>query len=729
MKDAPALSSRQVFTELWTWLTPYRGRLALIVLALMIELGFNTAFPLSLKFIIDRAIGQHDGQLLAMLLLGLGVLFVLASLAGIGRKYVTAYVGAHTLNDMRLGMFDHLQRLSVGFYETAEPGDLLSRFTNDMTVIENALVRSLPLVALSALEVSVSAGVLVMLDWRLGLLTILLLPLAVLGPRLASRSAGDAGYRRKTNEAGITSAIEESIVAQALIKALRLEPLVLKRFDASLRKLADASAQVGFLTGLMTRTSDIGMTLVQLIVVALGAIMAFNGALSIGALFSFVGFLLSLGVAVFDFSQALPDWIQASGGLRRVDQLLNVPRAVVDSADAAPLAPLTREIQLDHVFFSYIGARPNLSDASLVISKGQRVAFVGRSGAGKSTILSLLLRFYDPSSGSILIDGEDLRNVTQESLRRQLAMVFQQPILFRGTIRENILLGKPDATDEEVIAAAQAADIHETISELQAGYDTPLGANGAGLSGGQRQRIALARALVDQPPVLLLDEVTSALDPQTEAAINATLEGLSNEHTIIAVTHRLASVVQYDRIYVMADGHVAEHGSHTELLRLGGLYTRLWQEQAGFKISRDGRTAAVSSARLAAIPFFSRVSDSHLKTLADRFVSEQYDPNEIIMREGDSGDKFYTVVRGQVDIIRGLEGASPQRVAALQDGDFFGEIALLRGVRRTASVRSRGNCLLLSLSREDFLDLVAHEPELATAIEATAAARIEANAA
>jgi ATP-binding cassette subfamily B protein len=727
------MSPLEMFRDLWSWLRPYRLYVALVLGALVVELAFSTAFPLSLKFIIDRAIGQHDAGLLLTLILLMAGLFLLASGAGIARKYLTSFVGARVLNDMRYAMFDHLQRLSVGFYETAEPGDVLSRFTNDMTVIENALVRALPLLALSAFEVGMGVAVLVVLDWRLGLLTMVLMPLAVLGPRLASPKAGNAGYERKMREAAITSLVHESIAGQAVIKALRLESRLLDRFDAQLGKLTEISARLGFLTGLITRTSDIGMTMVQLTVVSVGAAMAFSGSLTIGALVSFVSFLLSLGVAVFDFSQALPDWVQASGGLYRVDELLSAPEAVCDKRDAEPLPPFTTDVELREVRFSYAGPhaaeRPNLAGVSLRIRKGQHVAFVGRSGAGKSTILNLLLRFYDPDEGMVLVDGSDIRGVTMESLRRQVGIVFQQPLLFKGTIRENILLGKPDATDEEMIAAARAADIDEAIAQLPGGYDTPLGAGGQGLSGGQRQRVSLARALVSNPGVLLLDEATSALDPQTEAAVNETIEGLSDQHTIIAVTHRLASVVNADCIFVMADGQVAEFGGHQDLLELGGLYARLWQEQGGFKISQDGRTAAVSAKRLAAIPFFSQVRDSHLRELAARFVSEQYNSGDIIVREGDSGDKFYTVVRGQVDVVRGIDAASPERIAVLQDGDFFGEIALLRGVARTASVRSRGNCLLLSLSRADFLELVEREPELAMTIQATASARLQANAA
>ena len=214
--------------------------------------------------------------------------------------------------------------------------------------------------------------------------------------------------------------------------------------------------------------------------------------------------------------------------------------------------------------------------------------------------------------------------------------------------------------------------------------------------------------------------------PGSASAVNATIEGLS-EKTIIAVTHRLASVVHADNIFVMAEGRVTEYGTHPQLIALGGLYARLWQEQGGFQIGRDG-TAAVSAERLSAIPFFSRVKPSHLRALADRFISEQFEPNEIIVNEGDSGDKFYAVVRGQVDVIRGLDGPSPERIAVLEDGDVFGEIALLQGVARTASVRSRGHCLLLSLSRADFLELVEREPELAEAVRAVAAARLHANA-
>ena len=349
---------------------------------------------------------------------------------------------------------------------------------------------------------------------------------------------------------------------------------------------------------------------------------------------------------------------------------------------------------------------------------------MGPSGSGKSTILNLLVRFYDPTSGVVTMDGQDLRRVTQQSLRGQIGTVFQDTFLYNASVRENITLGKLDATDEEVEAAARGAEIHDFVMTLPQGYDTPVGERGGQLSGGQRQRIAIARALLHDPEILVLDEPTSALDPQTEAAINATLREQGRGRSVVTVTHRLSSVTEADRIFVLERGQVVEGGTHEELLRTRGLYYRLWGQQNGFE---DAPTIGVEASRLRAIPLFEHLDGMLLSTLADRFVLDRYAEGHVIFEAEDAGNKLYFIDRGEVEVLATGPGGEERRVALLRDGEYFGEIALLENVPRTATVRTRAPSTLLTLEREKFLDLLQSVPDLRTSFERGVEARRRAN--
>ena len=337
---------------------------------------------------------------------------------------------------------------------------------------------------------------------------------------------------------------------------------------------------------------------------------------------------------------------------------------------------------------------------------GQSVAFVGRSGAGKSTLLKLLLGFYDPSAGRVTIDGHDVRQIEPASLGARIGTVLQQSLLINTTVRRNICFAKPDASDAEIATAARLAGIHDFIVSLPKGYDSPVGEGGRFLSEGQRQRIALARAILPDPSILLLDEVTSALDPETEAAINATIQQLARERTVMIVTHRLASATFVDHIVVMDQGRVQEEGRHDDLLARSGLYRQLWQMQAGFVVSGDGQHAEVSGERLRVIPLFRDVDLEVLNALAGRFVSRLYQPEQDIYALGDAGDRFYIVVRGTVSISTLDAGQQAIRLADLQDGDYFGEVEMVNKGRRTTTVKARTPCLMLALEAVHFHGMV-----------------------
>jgi len=452
--------------------------------------------------------------------------------------------------------------------------------------------------------------------------------------------------------------------------------------------------------------------------------MAYSGSLSIGSLVSFQSLFMTLSWSLSYVTQYVPNLVQAASGMQRIEELLGEQPQVVDAPEATLLPQFAKAIRFEDVAFSYTGGQRHLRGVSFTIQAGESVAFVGPSGSGKSTILNLLTRFYDPVAGQVAIDGYSLRQVTQASWRAQSGIVFQESFLFNTTIRENIRVGKPEATDAEVEAAARAAEMHDLIKSMSQGYDTVVGERGNRLSGGQRQRIAIARAMLRNPAILILDEATAALDVATEAAINLTLAQLARGRTVIAVTHRLASVGQSDRIFVLNHGQLVEQGRHQVLLARGGVYAQFWHKQSGFAISEDGTSATVDAARLRALPLLSTLDKELLAEIARRFVTERYPAERLVVHEGDAGDKFYLIVRGSVRVTTTAVTGGEQELTVLQDGDHFGEIALLQDVPRTATIRTRIPSLFLTLSRAQLLRLMESAPQLRIVLDKEIARRL-----
>jgi ATP-binding cassette subfamily B protein len=561
---------------------PYARTGLLLALCLLLQQGFTTYFSLSLKRVVDHAAGRQAGTL-SPLLLSLTAFFLISAGASLLGDLLTARVSASILRDLRLEMFAHLQGLSPGFYERARAGDVAARFTSDLADIEKGLAERIPDGLCALLGLALNLPLLFLLDLRLALLSCLSLPLVYLGPRLLSPRAVAATFRRKQEEAALQGLLHEQVRAQPAIQAFSLQGLVRALFSQRLAALVQSSVRAEFLGALVAQTSSIGVLLLQVVVIGAGAYLALAGALSPGTLVAVMSLLSQITRDAYTLSKKVaPSLLKAAGGLRRVDELLAERPEVGERPGAPPLPRLSAALRFSGVDFSYEGdaaSHPAVSGLSFTIAAGQRVAFVGPSGSGKSTVLRLILRFHDPAAGALTLDGHDLRDVSLSSLRAQIGVMFQDAFLLHLSIRENIRLGRPEASDQDVEAAARAAEIHEQVLRLPRGYDTLAGEMGGLLSGGQRQRIALARAILRDPVLLLLDEATAALDPETEGQVLATLERLSRGRTVISVTHRLASARGADRIFVMDRGRLVEEGRHEELLERGGLYAQLWQAQ------------------------------------------------------------------------------------------------------------------------------------------------------
>ncbi len=699
----------------------------LILGGLLIEMAFNAAVPMSFKYLVDSAIVPRDEKVLIGILAGLTIGVVLVSAAGLGCDYLYAKFSTSILNDLRWRLFQQLQRLSMNYFARSPAADILARFSTDLAAFETALELAVVECGLPGLELILSAFLLFTLNWQLAIIAMLAVPICLLGPRLITPRAVKAGYQCKQDQANTSGTVQENIASQPVIKAFGLEKSMRARFAERIAHLAAASLKVSFLTSLIERTAGIGTLVLQVVVMAAGAYMAFHDKLSIGSLVAFQALFVNFSYALTGLTQFYPTLLQAGTGMQRIQELLDETPGVQDLADARPLPRLAREISFAGVKFGYTPAQLNLNDVNFTIRAGESVAFVGPSGSGKSTVLTLLTRFYEPDAGAVAFDGHDLRSAPLASLREQLGIVFQESILFNTTIRENIRVGKPGATDAEIEAAARAAEIHDLIVAMAEGYDTPVGERGGRLSGGQRQRIAIARALLRDPRVLVLDEATSALDAATEASINQTLERAAKGRTVVSVTHRLASIVTMDRIFVLDRGRVVEQGKHDELLALGGIYSRLWEKQSGFVIAEGGGRARVEAARLHAIPMLQSLDADALQALADIFITERCPAERDVFREGDPGDKFYIVARGKLTVwIKTPEGGQKQ-IRALEDGDHFGEIALMEDTARTATVRTSTDCIFLTLARDPFLKLLQREPKLREAFQKVVAERLEAS--
>jgi ATP-binding cassette subfamily B protein len=568
-------------------LAPYRWRVVAMFGSLIMATAASLAPAPLAKLAIDDGIRPHDVSALDLIVAAFLVSAVLYAVASYLQTYLVGWVGQRALQDLRVRLFSHLQALSISFYSRNRAGVIISRLTNDVEALDQLVSDGLATLIQSGLTLIGVVVILIALDPHLALLTFLWLPLLAAGA-LAFRIASADAYRlTRERIAAITGYLQESLSGIRVVRAFGQERRHLKRFG----ELNDVNRAANMTTVNLNAAYFPGVELVSALVtveiLVIGGIEAINGHTSTGVVFAFIAALNNFFDPIQQLSQLYTTYQSGMAALDKIFELLDEPPELVDRPGAVDLPPLRGELRFDEVSFRY-GAETDgayaLRDIDIVIPAGQTVALVGATGAGKSTFAKLVARFYDPTSGAVLVDGNDLRDVTAHSLRSQMGVVPQEAFLFSGTVRENIAFGRPDATDREVRTAARAVGADTFINELEHGYDAEVGERGVQLSAGQRQLVAFARALVADPRILVLDEATSNVDVHTESLIEQGLRRLVAGRTAIVIAHRLSTIRHAGRIIVLEHGEIVEQGTHDELLDLGGRYWELYRDWAAGRL-------------------------------------------------------------------------------------------------------------------------------------------------
>jgi subfamily B ATP-binding cassette protein MsbA len=564
------------FGRLARYLRPYRGRMAAAILLVMAVAAINLAMLWIVRRLVDAVLVARDPVALNTAVLELGALFLVQGFLAMGHSYLTASIGQHLVRDLRTDLFRHMQTLSLNFFARRRTGELMSRLMNDVAALQHILTEAPIDAAKQVVTLVGGVAILFLMNWRLCLLIVVLLPIIALVARLFGRRLRALSTGIQDETAHASTIVEEVISGIRVVKSFVREAYEQARFSAQVQRSVDVALKRARVLAVFVPTITFLTFAAAAGVLWYGGTQVIRGALSPGDLIAFVLYAGLLIGPFGTFARLYSQIKEAQGALQRVFQILDTPPDVADAPSAHPLPIVRGEVAMAHVSFAYDPRAPVLIDISFTVRAGEVIAIIGPTGSGKTTLMNLLHRFYDPVSGVVLIDGHDIRSVTVASLYPQIGLVPQEIHLFGGTIRDNILYGRGTATVSEVEAAARAANAHDFILALPDGYDTTVGEKGVNLSGGQRQRIAIARAVLKNPRILILDEATSALDNESELLVQEALDRLMRDRTTFVIAHRLSTIQKADRIIVLDKGRVVEEGTHDMLLDRRGLYYHLY---------------------------------------------------------------------------------------------------------------------------------------------------------
>jgi ATP-binding cassette subfamily B protein len=584
VEDWSWAQTKRRLTTLYRLAKPYKLRVALAILTLLAATAVSLAPPYLLGLAVNDVQNGDTAALewVVVAFVGVGLLGIACSYA---QTYFTGWTGERMLADLRNHLFRQLQRLSLGFYERNRAGVLISRITNDVEALDQLVTDGVTSLVQNTLTLAGSAVILFLLDWRLALAVVTILPALVVATAIF-RKRSARSYRRVRETLGaVTATLAEDIAGMRVLQAFTRERAAQEHFRRVSETYRTANQETVVQNGLYFPFVDLLSTVATAIVLGYGGYLVFHGNMTLGVLTAFLGYLANFFDPVQQLSQLYSTFLSAVAALDKIQDVLVEEPDVDDRDGALELDRIRGRVLFDHVRFTYGTGPEVLHGIDLDVAAGTTVALVGHTGAGKSTIAKLIARFYDPTGGAITIDGVDLRDVRQESLRRQLGIVPQEGFLFAGSIAENIAYGRPEASREEIVAAARTVGADAFVAQLEDGYDTHLGERGFRLSLGQRQLVAFARALLADPRILILDEATSSVDIGTERTIERALRRLLHGRTAFVIAHRLSTIRDADLIVVLEHGRIVESGTHDELLRRRGLYTELYGSWAAADVA------------------------------------------------------------------------------------------------------------------------------------------------
>jgi subfamily B ATP-binding cassette protein MsbA len=577
-------------------LRPHSWRLAMAGLAVLGEAGTSLLEPWPLKIVVDNVLkpkkthgwlnhlihstaGADSLAILKLAAIAALIIACVGALCSYAEKYLTTSVGQWVMHDLRRTLYSHVQKLSLSYHDNKQTGDLISRATTDIDAIQSFIATGLLSAVLDIVTLFGMVAVMLYVNWRFTLIALSIAPPLFAVVFTYTRRIKKASRAVRKKEGEITSILQEAFSSIRVIRAFAREDFEQRRLEEESLESVEIALRARSLKARLAPLVEIIVSCGTSLVLWFGARMVLDGTLSTGSLIAFIWYLGKMYKPMQDLSKMTDTYSRAAVSYERICEVLETEREVRDMPGARRAAPFRGRIEFDHVFFHYDPNAPVLQDVTFRIEPGQVAALVGPTGAGKSTIAGLLPRFYDPTDGAVRIDGQDIRRFQQKSVRRQISFVLQETLLFHGTIWNNIAYGKPEATRAEIVRAAELANAHEFIERLPDGYNTILGERGATLSGGQRQRLAIARAIIRDTPILVLDEPSSGLDAASEKLVFEALDRLIEGKSSIIIAHRLSTIQRADIIFVVQSGRIVQRGTHDELMALGGLYAELYELQ------------------------------------------------------------------------------------------------------------------------------------------------------
>lgn len=568
-----------LYLRILSYIKPYMHRLIFAMFCTIMAAAGNLYIPWIIKDMIDEVLADKNGTMLNWIAASIIAIFVVRGLFWYGQNYLMSYVGQSVIIDIRAAVFKKLQRLSVSFYDKNKTGTIMSYVTNDVNALQSAMVENTIEMITEGFILIGSVVAMIYLDWRLTLFTVCTFPVVLWFMEFFGKKIRKTGGRIQECTADITSVLQESVASARVIKSFVREDYDVDRFDVENRANFRANMKNAQLMATLTPVVELVAAIGVTMIIWYGGNNVINGTITAGSLVAFLTYAVNISNPIKRLTRVIGNIQKALAAAQRVFMIIDMPEEIAESRDAKQLPEVSGKVEFQNVSFAYDDKGNVITDLSFSVKPGEVIAIVGPSGAGKSTIANLLPRFYDVNKGDIKIDGHSVREVTLDSLREQVGIVPQETMLFNGSVYNNILYGRLDATKEEIEAAAKAANAHDFIMQLTDGYETKLGDRGVNLSGGQRQRIAIARAILKNPRILILDEATSALDTESERVVQEALDRLMVGRTSFVIAHRLSTVKNADKILVLEKGNLVESGTHDELLALDGLYAHLYKIQ------------------------------------------------------------------------------------------------------------------------------------------------------